>query len=125
MNKIRTMAGPDDFLSERGAYIYTQRESGKKYREISQVVGVTVPRVREVYRRCVRRLTVPTDWKHRLSARACNVLFHQNLHTIKEVSESIKNGNLNPRRARNYGKKTHDELIRVINEIKQVNNSPK
>lgn len=106
---------------QRRDLAFALRRQGKTFREIGKALGVCDVRAREIYARQREILIVPGHWTDELSVRIQNVLLNAGLNTMDEVENAIRTKRLNPNRnvpaefrTRNYGKKSHEELVEFL-----------
>jgi len=94
--------------------VYTLRNHKLTFSAIGKRLGCSVTRVRQMHRRFLRRISDEKHWTNGLSAHAANCLCIFNFSSRAEVLASLISADgLHPARDRyrNYGWKTHREVV--------------
>lgn len=112
-------------LTEREKTVATLRNSGKTYREISNALGISKGRAREIYKQVERKEKENGHFTDGLSTRAFNCLKNFNIESQLEAAIAIKSGRMRPASRKDlrklwpnyrggYGIKTHIEICKWL-----------
>lgn len=110
------------------------RREGKTFREIGEHLGVSAGRARQVHESAERmeRLQPERRWLEGLSQRTISVLARAKLYTREDVEKAVREGRLSwsnkmrdPGYIRDYGKKTHAEVLQWLGMSVNANDADK
>jgi DNA-directed RNA polymerase alpha subunit len=98
----------------RDVFIYrlveNKKEKGLTLKSIGDKFKISGNRVRQIHALLKRKTNEPERWDELLSVRVRNCLKNVDIETKEQAIEGLKNGTIHPRKIKNYGYISHDEL---------------
>lgn len=103
-----------EFISGRNRQILQLRKQGKTYKEIAFVFSISASRAHQIISSINKKNKNHCYYKWPLTKRIVSVLVAEGYVTKKMVIRGIKNGKINHFMNPNYGKRSHEIVLKWI-----------